>query len=578
MDKENSANVKKATEFLEKWKKFQVEKDQKRQPLTARSSTQDSDVPKKKAGKKIVTSRYLNHKAESIIKKQPTAPAKASNAQKRISILPETRGSGTPMRKKTQTPFKGNKKYTNVKSKVMTASCRKSEPGNRKSEPGAKQRSQIGTTKEPLMSTTKPVTATTNPANKKPETKSSVTKRKSSQIRKTNSASTSIGVKKTSAALSPMKGKTKQCQFKSGEHQAKQFSRRHSDMESRNAKVTRSILKRKSCLPSLSDERLPVENEALKTHGHNVRFTSPIGQKSENQAFRKTPLRLPHRSMRADLEEWLKKRGKTPSGFRHLRCFDATLSAKKRVRESCYNQDNGNEEFTKQPKSSVVLKLEEQFTLDESMSRGDPIGEDLESMLEECTTLYEAGCPLEDTMKWLNSIEDHITLARSSARFYICKAKILKSTNNLEEVLKVFEKAVQNCAQPAEELAKSLTQIITEISSERERKARLKSALVKEVEGGNVFNSSAVKYCVRQLTPYKHRQRQSNVSSDLLPSPCKVVTPVRRSTRRSLSGLPDQLHDKVPVYTALEDIPSPERKRTLFQSNPTLSWNLEDEL
>lgn len=50
-------------------------------------------------------------------------------------------------------------------------------------------------------------------------------------------------------------------------------------------------------------------------------------------------------------------------------------------------------------------------------------------------------------MKWLNSIEDHITLARSSARFYICKAKILKSTNNLEEVLKVFEKAVQNCAQ-----------------------------------------------------------------------------------------------------------------------------------
>jgi hypothetical protein len=57
------------------------------------------------------------------------------------------------------------------------------------------------------------------------------------------------------------------------------------------------------------------------------------------------------------------------------------------------------------------------------------------------------GCPLEDTLKWLNSIEENITLARSSARFYICKAKILKSTNDLEEVLKVFEKAVQNCAQ-----------------------------------------------------------------------------------------------------------------------------------
>lgn len=60
--------------------------------------------------------------------------------------------------------------------------------------------------------------------------------------------------------------------------------------------------------------------------------------------------------------------------------------------------------------------------------------------------------------------------------------------------------------QPADELAMSLTQIITEISLERERKARIKSALTKEVEDGNVFDSSAIKYCVRQLTPHKNRQ------------------------------------------------------------------------
>lgn len=50
-------------------------------------------------------------------------------------------------------------------------------------------------------------------------------------------------------------------------------------------------------------------------------------------------------------------------------------------------------------------------------------------------------------MKWLDSIEENIDIARSSARFYICKAKILKSTDNLEEVLHVFEKAVKSCAQ-----------------------------------------------------------------------------------------------------------------------------------
>lgn len=70
--------------------------------------------------------------------------------------------------------------------------------------------------------------------------------------------------------------------------------------------------------------------------------------------------------------------------------------------------------------------------------------------------------------------------------------------------------------QPADELAMSLTQIITEISLERERKARLKSALAKEVEGGNVFDSSAIKYCVRQLTPHKNRSDFNHVCTKLI--------------------------------------------------------------
>jgi hypothetical protein len=181
-----------------------------------------------------------------------------------------------------------------VKSKIMAASCRKSDIGEN-------QRLQIGATRRPLMSTMKSM-STKKPAsptnNKKHETKSSVTKKNSSLVRKTNSTSTTIGGKKTSAALSPLKYTSKQCQLKSGQHKTKQFSRRHSDMVSQNAKVTRSILKRKSCLPSLSDERLPVEKEVVKTPGHNVKFVSPTKEKSENQSFRKTPLRLPHRSMR----------------------------------------------------------------------------------------------------------------------------------------------------------------------------------------------------------------------------------------------------------------------------------------
>lgn len=73
------------------------------------------------------------------------------------------------------------------------------------------------------------------------------------------------------------------------------------------------------------------------------------------------------------------------------------------------------------------------------------------------------------------------------------------------------------------------------------------------------------------------RKRLSGAYIDLEPSPCKVVTPVRRSTRRSLCGLPEQLQDRTPVYRALEDIPSPDRKSTLFQSNPALGYLLDEE-
>lgn len=585
MEKINAAKVKKATDFLEKWKKFQDEKGQRRVSLATKPSPQDGNELKKKAGKKVVTSRYLSHKTEPNVPKQTTAQTKPSNPQKRISILPQPRPNGTPMsirlerwrkqkegqkeniltassaRKKTQTPFKTNKKYTHVKSKIMTASTQKHVE--------KQNTDQTDSVKKMLTSTTKH-----NKTYKIPGAKSNASKTtSSSQIRKNHSTPAVIN-KKSNGQGPSVQHKSNRFQFKVSE--AKN-NRRHSDSQSRNTKATRSILKRKSCLPSLSDEMMLPESEALKMPGHNVRFISPILPHPEHQSFRKTPNRLVHRSMRSELEEWLKKRGKTPSGFRHLRCFDATLSAKKKSSNQACNTEKESENVSKPLRSSVVLNLEDQFCVEDSMNAEDPAEEDLDSMLEECSTLYEAGCPLEDTMKWLDSIEENIDIAKTSARFYICKARILKSTNDLEEVLHVFEKAVKNCAQPADELAMSLTQIITEISLERERKARLKSALTKEVEDGNVFDSSAIKYCVRQLTPHKNRKRLSGAHNDLEPSPCKVVTPVRRSTRHSLSGLPEQLQDRTPVYRALEDIPSPDRKSTLFLSNPALGYLLDEE-
>lgn len=193
-----------------------------------------------------------------------------------------THGEVLSFRKKTQTPFKTNKKYTHVKSKIMTASTQKHVE--------KQNTDQTDSVKKMLTSTTKH-----NKTYKIPGAKSNASKTtSSSQIRKNHSTPAVIN-KKSNGQGPSVQHKSNRFQFKVSE--AKN-NRRHSDSQSRNTKATRSILKRKSCLPSLSDEMMLPESEALKMPGHNVRFISPILPHPEHQSFRKTPNRLVHRSMR----------------------------------------------------------------------------------------------------------------------------------------------------------------------------------------------------------------------------------------------------------------------------------------
>lgn len=58
--------------------------------------------------------------------------------------------------------------------------------------------------------------------------------------------------------------------------------------------------------------------------------------------------------------------------------------------------------------------------------------------------------------------------------------------------------------QPAKELATALTAIVKEVSVEREKKAH-QNGLKKRVQEENIFESTSIKYCVRQITPFKKR-------------------------------------------------------------------------
>ena len=57
------------------------------------------------------------------------------------------------------------------------------------------------------------------------------------------------------------------------------------------------------------------------------------------------------------------------------------------------------------------------------------------------------GCPVKDILPWLDEIYRNIPLAKTSAQFYESKARVVKSTLDLDLLLEVFETALINGAQ-----------------------------------------------------------------------------------------------------------------------------------
>ncbi|KAK3610146.1 hypothetical protein CHS0354_039927 [Potamilus streckersoni] len=227
------------------------------------------------------------------------------------------------------------------------------------------------------------------------------------------------------------------------------------------------------------------------------------------------------------------------------------------------NRERKREKLEKRNKQDQ-LKLEQLKNI--TADKEHPLCKQLETVLQECNTLFEAGCPYDHTLAWLDSIYDKIPIARYAADYYICKARVLESTGDLDAVLAVFESAIINNAQPSEELATSIKDIVKAMSVEREKKAKQRSrtpqmAIVQE----NIFESSTIKYSVSKVTPYsdsgKSKKRSSTASL--------VVTPVRRSTRRSLASLPEAFRDK-DIYDKLEDLSEADKENALFQPNKAL--------
>ncbi|XP_013417327.1 cytoskeleton-associated protein 2-like [Lingula anatina] len=288
--------------------------------------------------------------------------------------------------------------------------------------------------------------------------------------------------------------------------------------------------------------------------------------------------------------------------------FGAHLSAKQKgkQKEPATKRSLSVAELTEQQahmaaESEDVLRQNLNFDSEEEEEEEDRedsgIQSQLRDMLEECTTLYEAGCPAPSIFSWLDEIESSVSTARRSAEYWVVRAKVTEGSGSENDVLDVFEEAMKADAKPPEPIVQALQEFVLrmeerckakgiamtprqpllEIGNISKDKTTTPSHL--QVKEGNVFESSAIKYCIKEQTPYF--QRLKAAVSDSVQSPiqlCAIVTPVRRSTRKSCANLPRMLLDHDTVVSSVSDIPEDMKETVLFKPNKALNMKLEDSI
>ncbi|XP_064610051.1 cytoskeleton-associated protein 2-like [Liolophura sinensis] len=346
-----------------------------------------------------------------------------------------------------------------------------------------------------------------------------------------------------------------------------------------SATLNRPAQPHKSGLTSTKRKNLVPEHSVSKRK--RVSYSQVTPQKP-----RQTPRRKTQASLRQELEEWLKAKGKTPSRCRHLMCYGTDRTSAGGPCQPHTKPLLSVEEISQQQRAMEQELTEDNVDMDVEKSDNLMVGvnimeEKLRQLLKECMALLDMSCPVESLLAWLDRIAVDMPEALKSADFWISKAKLMQSTGNTNHVLEVFEQAVRHEAKPSDALAKELTEMVKEMTTgglkylgvskceDLLATPRTPGRQIKEVQRNNIFESSAIKFCVKDKTPLLKRMRDVYGTDGC--SPCMIVTPVRRSTRKSLATIHESLQEKDRLYASMTDIPLSEQKVSLYQVNPALT-------
>ncbi|KAM7432416.1 hypothetical protein ABFA07_017180 [Porites harrisoni] len=274
--------------------------------------------------------------------------------------------------------------------------------------------------------------------------------------------------------------------------------------------------------------------------------------------------------MRERLELWRAEKGKTPkyktpAFVKNPRSVqELNVHEKKRLSFDCHEESN-----------------DARAKQSQAVSPGQ--GENIEENLRECLKQLEEGeCDLEKVAAKLDLYNSACPHTTQIANYWLCRAKIAQKENDFDRVVCLYEQALVFKAQP-ESLIRdavcsfvkfmkengSQEETIDEIcglpaSSPTESKTDDKDTSLEEL------NSSIIKFCLTEATPYRKRFKATFGKS--------VLTPVRRSVRleRVSTQHPSVLQEHDLTVRKLEELPENVQNNLLYKPNFAVNAELNE--
>lgn len=201
-------------------------------------------------------------------------------------------------------------------------------------------------------------------------------------------------------------------------------------------------------------------------------------------------------------------------------------------------------------------------------------GENIEEKIHECLRqLDKEECDSEKVTAKLDLYNSSCPHTAQIANYWLCRAKIAQQQNDYDRVVCLFEQALVFKAQPESSIKDAVCDFVQFMKENGNRDevsdgiCQLPESPAKQLnteERDNSLeelNSSIIKFCLTEATPYRKRFKATYGKS--------VLTPVRRSVRleRVSTQHPSILQEHDLTVRSLNELPEDVQQNLLFKPN-----------